>query len=106
MFKNTVRKFILRKGEKVMAIIGLITVFTSGVVLQGFALKILWAWFVVPTFQLPGLSIPAALGLSMVASYLTHQYNKDERSVDGQIVYPAFECLLVLVIGWIIHLFM
>ena len=89
-----------------MAAIGVITVFVLTMILQGFVLKVLWAWFVVPTFQLPGLTIPAALGLSMVTSYLTHQYHKDERSIEEQMVYAVNECLLALAIGWIIHLFM
>jgi hypothetical protein len=48
--------------------------------LNGWALSLLWAWFIIPTFELPKLSIPAAIGLSMVVAYLTYQVrnNKDE----------------------------
>jgi hypothetical protein len=41
-------------------------------VVNGYALAKLWAWFVVPTFAVPLLTIPAAIGLAMVVSYLTH----------------------------------
>jgi hypothetical protein len=53
--------------------------------LNGFALATLWAWFVVPTFQCVSLSIPAAIGISTVVGYLTHQVGttkKDEKYED------------------------
>lgn len=89
-----------------MAAIGLLTVFVFTMLLQGFVLKVLWAWFVVPTFGLNGLSLAAALGLSMMTSYLTHQYHKDDRSIGEQVLYSILECVIALVIGWVIHLFM
>ena len=45
------------------------------VLLNGWALNLLWTWFVVPTYPaLPTLALGQAIGLSMVASFLTYQY--------------------------------
>jgi putative Mn2+ efflux pump MntP len=49
--------------------------------LNGWALAKLWSWFIVQTFNLPVLSIPAAIGLSMVVGYLTHQMS-DKKNED------------------------
>lgn len=37
---------------------------------NGWALSILWAWFVVPTFSLPSLSVPAAMGIVLTAQLI------------------------------------
>ena len=44
--------------------------------MNGWALCKLWAWFIEPTFGLFPMSIPAAIGLALVVSYLT-------RTIDG-----------------------
>ncbi len=41
----------------------------------GGALSKLWAWFIVKTFGLPALTIPAAIGLAMVVNYLTQRFD-------------------------------
>lgn len=41
--------------------------------MNGWAFCKLWAWFIAPTFGLARLSIPAAIGFSLVVSYLTHK---------------------------------
>lgn len=40
----------------------------------GYVLTVLWAWFVVPTFALPQITLAAAIGLAIVVGYMTHQY--------------------------------
>lgn len=49
-----------------------------GTTINGWALAKLWSWFMESTFGLPAISIPAAIGLSLVVSYLTHQTGKSE----------------------------
>ena len=41
---------------------------------HGFVLTKLWGWFVVPTFSLPLLSLPAAIGLSLIVGLLAKGY--------------------------------
>lgn len=67
-----------------MKTIGLIfTIFflmVYAAIVNGWALVKLWVWFVVPVFNVPALTIPTAIGISMVVEYLTHQHqeNSDE----------------------------
>lgn len=68
----------------------------------------LWAWFVVPVFGLPMLTLPQAFGLSLLCHYWTwqhfSQHTKDERPLServselaGLVIMPWF----VLLMGWI-----
>ena len=52
-------------------------------ILNGWALAKLWSWFIVQTFSLPALSIPAAIGLSLVVSYLTYQISYKPKENDS-----------------------
>jgi hypothetical protein len=38
---------------------------------SGFAIATMWDWFVVPSFDLPGLSLPAAYGMGILAAYVS-----------------------------------
>jgi hypothetical protein len=64
-----------------MKAIGIITVtlvlMVCSTLLNGWAFSLLWEWFVSP-LGYPVLTIPQAIGLSLVISYATHQYQKDE----------------------------
>jgi hypothetical protein len=84
-----------------------------GTVWRGYVFSVLWKWFIVPVFPaMPLLSIPVAIGIAMVVSFLSYQYqhNKDERSAVEQfssaigitLLYPA----LALLVGWIVTLFL
>ena len=82
------------------------------ITLKGLVLTILWRWFVIPVTGLPALSIPMALGISLIASYLTEQYIKQPKDDED----PAYELIknivsgflspaFALFFGWIFHLF-
>lgn len=83
-----------------------------GTLWRGFVLHILWGWFMVPIFGLPALSVVAAIGVSLVVSFMTFQYvyAKDDRETAAKIgsvfgitvLYPA----LVLGIGYVVKSFM
>lgn len=81
---------------------------------RGYVLSVLWAWFVVTTFEAPALSIPAAIGLSLVVGFLTQQYQQTKTDNDQDqtiriivglgitIGAPAFALLM----GWIVRWFL
>lgn len=81
--------------------------------LSGWAFTKLWSWFVVTTFGLAPLSIPAAIGLAFVVSYLTHQPNP-EASKDktwAQLLYfgvgyATAKVVLAMTFGYIVKLWM
>jgi len=86
-----------------------------GQILSGFAFATLWEWFVVPQFECKPLTIPIAIGLSSVASYLTHQMSSKEFDQEfdqeyGDLLLKAFSysiCkpIVALTIGYFVKLF-
>ena len=98
-------------------IIGAVT----AAVLRGLVLAQLWKWFVVPAFGLPQISIPLAIGLSVILNYFLVNReeflakNKEEgRAGDPPDLSSAVPLILtemltaffVLLGGWIISLFL
>ena len=73
---------------------------------SGYVLSVMWGWFIVPTFGLPALSIPTAIGVAMVAGMLAKQYipNKDDgwKSLSRPFIGPAVTFLA----GWIVTRFL
>lgn len=88
-----------------------IAVIVLSVVANGYALSVLWGWFIAPYFGLPVLNIPTAIGLALVVGYLKNQdINSDETAgfieslvkIFGRAIFrPAF----ALFIGWIVTFF-
>jgi len=74
--------------------------------IKGLVLSTLWSWFIVP-LGVPAISIPMAIGIGIVAAYMTgiddNGFNTDSmRDVLKGIVHP----LVILFIGWIVLFFM
>ena len=73
----------------------------------GYALSVLWGWFIVPVFNAPHLRVPYAIGLAIVMSMLTRPTRKSEHepeiveSIITAIIAPA----VFLAFGWIVKLF-
>jgi|SRR5579872_982799 len=99
-----------------MKIIGwtatIVTSLVVSAVLNGYALSILWRWFIVPVFHAPPLAIPEAIGIGLMVEYLTHQVsadNDDDKTFSQRMAYgipmAIFKPLWVLAIGWVVHLF-
>lgn len=91
--------------------IGLLMVFSS--IFNGYALSVLWGWFIVPTFGAPALGIVPAIGVAMVVNYLTYQTHnckKEKKSFGEQLAEGTMMAILkpslALFFGWIVHLFM
>lgn len=91
-------------------IIAIPLIVAVGSILNGYVLSVLWTWFVVPTFGLPKLSIPVAIGISLVVSYLTHQ--RSDSSDDDKdnlllkwVARLVLNPLVALLFGWIVHFF-
>lgn len=98
-----------------MALIGFLVVLglLAGLaVFEGFVLKSMWAWFVVPTFGLPELSIPVAIGISLIVSLLAHQQSvkfssgNELEDAAKNLGYGYFAVGFSFVAGWLVTLFM
>ena len=55
-------------------------IFLLGTLTYGWALMTLWAWFVVPTFKVPTLSLALAIGLSLTIRLFTYQGESEQES--------------------------
>lgn len=79
-----------------------------GVMWSGYALSKLWAWFLVPALGLPELSIPAAIGLAMVVSYMTYQPTNTNKDKDANqqilevLLSLALKPTLAIGFGWVV----
>lgn len=80
--------------------------------LKGWALTVLWGWFVAPVFHLPQLSLPAAIGLGAIVSFLTWEgvdAQEPERTRTeriARVIVVWSRPLLAVGFGWVVHLFM
>lgn len=86
----------------------IVIIITTSALVNGYVLSILWGWFVVPTFGLAPLSIPAAIGLAMVVHYLTYNYN-DAKDPDCKwwipVTVTVVRSVIALILGFIVHRF-
>lgn len=93
----------------VLAIFGTPAILFFDAVLSGWAISILWKWFIFPVFDLRIISIPEAIGISLIIAHLTHQTptNKDGRDHPflSSILTSMLKPLCAVCIGWIVKLF-
>lgn len=104
---------VLAKGLLALAIFPVV-----GTLINGYVLSVLWSWFIVTTFNVPALSIPAALGLETIVKLLTirepesgwgSKYSSDLnlkdllKSLTGEAIAAP---IILYAIGWFFHLFM
>lgn len=83
-------------------------------IFNGYALSVLWGWFVVPTFGVPQLSVVSAIGIALIVSYMTHQITDDKKGEKGNFGETMAQAtanaitkpLFALLFGYIVHLFM
>lgn len=79
-------------------------------VMGGWVLSVLWGWFVQPIFNVPSLSIPLAIGFSIVVGFLTKQPSSASGSKDKEISsliaevigYSILYPLFTLFFGWVV----
>ncbi len=81
----------------------LLVVVPVGLFMFGAVTSALWGWFVVPTFGAPPLSIPAAIGLRVLASLVRpplERFDFDAFITRALLGPPMFLC-----VGWVVQLF-
>lgn len=94
-----------------IAYLAIILVFGS--ILGGWALSIMWEWFVVPVFSLPSLGIAQAIGLSCVITLLVPRQSETNSGVKKSAFDIIIETsattflgpLMALGFGWVIYQF-
>ena len=75
---------------------------------NGFVLQQLWGWFAVEKFALPPLSIAEAIGISLIVGFLTTHVSdaKEKQEAWITLVAGVINTGIVLLIGFVVHLFM
>jgi len=78
--------------------------------LRGLVLCTLWRWFVVDAFHVAPLSIPRAMGISIIVALLTHQQSfspdKEQPPFWLQMVTGLVISGFALGMGWVYQLFL
>lgn len=96
----------------ILAFFGIVLISALSYTWFGFALSVLWGWFMVPGLGLPPLSIGYATGVAMVVGFLTKQDNLNEKIEDWAEYYVKFvltaalKPVIVLGIGAIVKAFL
>lgn len=72
----------------------------------GFALSILWGWFMVPGFGAPALSIPMSIGVALTVG-MARGYSSRTKDEDKWRVWlmPFIQPGMALLAGWIVKQF-
>ena len=80
--------------------------------LDGLAIRIMWNWFVAPTFNVATLTLPIAIGISLLVSLLFMRMSESESSKPRTVEWYLkvfFWCILkpltTLGMGWIVFAF-
>lgn len=99
--------------EALVLLLGGFGIMSISAVWHGYVLTKLWAWFIVPIFHLPVLTIAPAIGIVIVLNFLTKTDTSDLKKEDDgketffKRVFGSFvQSLFTLIIGWIVTLFM
>lgn len=66
--------------KTLFAVIGFLVVMFLSPIWYGYVLSITWGWYVVPTFHIAPLSIPAGIGIAAIVRFIT---NPNPESKDG-----------------------
>ena len=92
--------------------IGMFGLLALGSIWNGFVLTLLWAWFIVPTFNLPALTLAPAIGVPLVVGFLTYQAKPEQDGKDkteallDSVMHMALKPAVMLAIGWIVKQWM
>ncbi len=88
-----------------LAILGILAVLALaavGTLWEAYVVVNLWSWFVVPTFHLPAINYPVAIGIACLVGLLTRQYSptQEDKAAERMIQSLSAPGVLLLV-GWI-----
>ena len=95
-------------GLGVLKLLGYVALLAAASTWRGYVLSILWGWFIVTAFGLPPLTIPLAIGVSLIAGFLTVRVSKQDEKVElferisAIVMLPA----VTLLVGWIVTKFL
>ncbi len=104
----------MNNNDKILGCGGMLTLFLLSIVMatfiNGWVLSILWGWFIVPVFGLPGLSIVQSIGIAMTIGFLITKSEGSTKSdsqpwidiISAYIGRILIAPIGILAIGWFI----
>ncbi len=94
--------------DKILGFLGWLAIIAVGMAWSGFVLAMLWGWFITPTFGLVALTVPAACGMKLMATFMMASLlpEKPPEKFSKTIFKAAFYPLFILTIGWCIKQWM
>lgn len=103
-FDAALDELLSETGKKVVAFLLLVP---AGLLSVWVDVK-LWAWFVMPLFTVPALTIPTALGLTIairaLLGFAYHDLPDSKVSLLARMCVATCKALLILGVGALIHL--
>ena len=93
-----------------VTVIMVILVLVSEILIHAWTLTILWGWFVSATFSVPQISVPASVGITLMAKLVTGFYTKfyiedSKREILEKLTISFLAPICVLVFAWVVHFF-
>jgi len=95
----------------IVSVLSIVALVVINIVVNAWALTILWAWFVVPVFALPILTIGQAAGLACIISFIWGGNGRKSEYKTGSVEWwselvskAVFNPVLAVAVGFIIHL--
>ena len=88
--------------------IAVLAIIVFSVLMNGYALSVLWGWFFVPVLGLPVITVSGAIGISLIVRFIIHQEqkNNDKRDLSEILLEGFFKALFTpafaLLMGWIV----
>ena len=96
--------------SKFLSGVGMFGASIASTILRGYTLSVLWAWFIVTTFQAPTINIPSAIGMDILAALLTKSHNRADSEREDAVKFNMTVGILwpltALTVGWIVKQFM
>ena len=92
----------------VLATLGGIFIVIISTIIKGFVLVKLWGWFIIPVFNAPVLSVPYAIGLSLLVNYITptEESKEEDEELASKFLKLGAKAviapLIVLLFGWVV----
>lgn len=83
----------------------LVAAVVGGSIWSGYVIATLWAWFLVPVFPVPALTLSQAFGLSLLMHALTARFIPNETPTNwlARIEFLFSAPLAYLVCGWVVR---
>jgi hypothetical protein len=92
--------------EEFLKTLTFLSVIVATAIANGIALTVLWGWFVAEPFGIRYIDVPTAIGISLIVRYLAGgRKTDDDMSFGKAIAYAISMPFVILLFGWVIHLF-